>query len=411
MRVTAASFGAVREAIVKGRSALHISVFTIGRFHHFNLARQILKRGHGLKLFTSNPLSRVDADLRPFARTRPVYRIPFAVGGRLGFSSRLYWLDEILLKDLAMWLTRSLDMGWTDIFHAMDGAGPKAGRFVKSQGKVWICDRPCTHILTQKEILVEEHKHWGIPPPQFSTDRLERCVAEYEEAHAVTVPTQFAKRTFVKHGVASERVFVCPYGVDLSEFRPAAKRDDVFRAIFVGQVTVRKGIGYLLEAIEPLVRHQRVELWIVGEIDPRMRPLLDRYKGVFAYKGVSPRQDLWQLYSQASVLVLPSVEEGLALVQAQAMACGVPVISTTNTGAEDLFTDGVEGFIVPIREPAAIREKLERMIDNNELRDKMAAAALERVKSLGGWDRYGECVEAVYKKVAGSHGIAIRDEG
>jgi len=389
---------------------LHISVFTIGRFHHFNLARQILQRGHRLKLFTSNPLSRVDADLRPFARTRPIYRIPFAVGGRLGFGSQLYWLDEILLKDLAMWLVRSLDTGWTDIFHAMDGTGPKAGRFVKEQGKVWICDRPCTHILTQKEILVEEHKHWGIPPPQFSIDRLERCVAEYEEAHAVTVPTQFAKRTFVKHGIASERVFVCPYGVDLSEFRPAAKRDDVFRVIYVGQITVRKGIGYLLEAIEPLVRRHRVELWIVGEMDPRMRPLLDSYKGMFVYKGVSPRQDLWQLYSQASVLVLPSVEEGLALVQAQAMACGVPVISTTNTGAEDLFTDGVEGFIVPIRDPEAIREKLEWMIESRELRDKMAAAALERVKSLGGWDRYGECVEAVYKKIASSHGIEMRED-
>jgi glycosyltransferase involved in cell wall biosynthesis len=115
------------------------------------------------------------------------------------------------------------------------------------------------------------------------------------------------------------------------------------------------------------------------------------------------------LYSQASVLVLASVEEGLALVQAQAMACGVPIVATTNTGAEDLFIDGAEGFIVPIRDPEAIREKLEWMLDNPELRDQMAAAAIERVKSLGGWDKYGECVESVYKVLTSRHGVKVHE--
>jgi glycosyltransferase involved in cell wall biosynthesis len=256
---------------------------------------------------------------------------------------------------------------------------------------------------------VDEHNYWQAPPPKFSPDRLERCVAEYEEAHAITVPSQFARRSFLHHGIPAERVFVCPYGVDLSEFRPGAKSDDTFRVICVGQITVRKGIGHLLRAVEPLVRKHRIEVWLVGEIDPAVQRLLDRFRGTFEYKGVSPRKDLWRLYSQASVLVLASVEEGLALVQAQAMACGVPVIATANTGAEDLFTDGVEGFIVPARSPEAIREKLEWMIDNRMLRDQMAAAALERVKSLGGWDRYGTCVETVYRELAIRHGVALRE--
>jgi glycosyltransferase involved in cell wall biosynthesis len=89
------------------------------------------------------------------------------------------------------------------------------------------------------------------------------------------------------------------------------------------------------------------------------------------------------------------------------MACGVPVIATTNTGAEDLFTDGIEGFIVPIRSPESIREKLQWMMDNRDLRDRMAGAALERVKSLGGWDRYGECVQSVYRELAVRKGIKL----
>jgi glycosyltransferase involved in cell wall biosynthesis len=386
---------------------MNVSVFTIGRFHHFNLSRQLLKRGHAVSLFTSNPRTRVDRDLWPYVQTRPRYRIPFAVGGRLGFSRQLYWLDEILLKDLARWTERSLNVEWTDIFHALDGSGPKAGRRVRKNGKLWICDRACTHLLTQKQILVDEYNDWNVPPPQFSTDRLERCVAEYEESHAVTVPSQFAKRSFLEHGFSEDRVLVCPYGVDLSEFHPGPKRDEIFRVIYVGQITIRKGIGHLLRAVEPLVRKHQIELWLVGEIDPRIQPLLKQYRGVFEYKGVSPRNTLWQLYSQASVLVLASVEEGLAYVQAQAMACGVPIIATTNTGAEDLFTDGVEGFIVPIRSPEAIREKLEWMMDNSELRDQMASAALERVNSLGGWDSYGERVESVYKQLADRHSIPL----
>ena len=388
---------------------MNVSLSSIGRFHHFDLARQLLRLGDRVSIFTSNPRSRVDADLRVIARTRPYLRIPYALMSRFGLGARSYWLEEALLRDLGSWMARSVDSEWTDVLHGLDGAGPEAGRLVKANGKLWICDRGSTHILKQKEILEEEHRYWHLPPPKFSADRLERCVAEYEEAHAVTVPSQFVRRSFLERGFDPERVFVCPYGVDLSEFRPAVKEDDVFRVIFVGTASLRKGIGYLLRAVEPLVKKRQCELWLVGGIEPATRGLLEQYSGTFEYKGICPRRDLWRLYSQASVMVLASVEEGLALVQAQAMACGVPVIATPNTGAEDLFTDGVEGIIVPIRSPEAIREKLEWMMANPGLRNQMAEAALVRVKSLGGWDRYGERVESVYREVAIRHHVQMRE--
>jgi alpha-maltose-1-phosphate synthase len=90
------------------------------------------------------------------------------------------------------------------------------------------------------------------------------------------------------------------------------------------------------------------------------------------------------------VLVLPSVEEGLGLVQSQAMATGCPVIASAATGAEDLFTDGVEGFIVPNRDPAALADRLQQLADDPILQKQMSAAALARVKLLGGWDHYGD---------------------
>jgi glycosyltransferase involved in cell wall biosynthesis len=78
------------------------------------------------------------------------------------------------------------------------------------------------------------------------------------------------------------------------------------------------------------------------------------------------------------------------MVMAQAMACGCPVISSTNTGGEDLFTDGVEGFVVPIRSPEAIAARLQQLADDPALQQRMSEAALARVRQIGGWHQYGE---------------------
>jgi glycosyltransferase involved in cell wall biosynthesis len=86
----------------------------------------------------------------------------------------------------------------------------------------------------------------------------------------------------------------------------------------------------------------------------------------------------------------------LALVQAQAMACGIPVIATTNTGAEDLFSDGVEGFIVPIRDVDAIAEKISHLLRRSNDREMMGQAARKRVAEIGGWDSYGQKVLSAY---------------
>src|SRR5260370_1977047 len=94
------------------------------------------------------------------------------------------------------------------------------------------------------------------------------------------------------------------------------------------------------------------------------------------------------MYSKGSVLALPYVEEGLGLVLAQSMACGVPNIASTNTGAEDLFADGKEGFIVPPRDSTAIRERIEWMLSHPLEREEMGRRAPFPGGSLGGWEGF-----------------------
>ena len=116
-----------------------------------------------------------------------------------------------------------------------------------------------------------------------------------------------------------------------------------------------------------------------------------------------PQQDLIERMSRSHVMMLPSVEEGLALVQAQAMACECPVIATEATGAEDLFTDGLEGFIVPDRDVDALAARLQQLADDAPLRLRMGAAARQRVQSIGGWDTYGARWEGLLYELTGKH--------
>jgi len=107
-------------------------------------------------------------------------------------------------------------------------------------------------------------------------------------------------------------------------------------------------------------------------------------------------------------MVLPSIEEGLALVQGQALACGCPVLSSTNTGGEDLFTDGIEGFIVPIRDPEALTARMQQLADDPALQSRMSEAALRRVRSLGGWSDYGDRWEALLKELVATESPVLQ---
>jgi glycosyltransferase involved in cell wall biosynthesis len=166
----------------------------------------------------------------------------------------------------------------------------------------------------------------------------------------------------------------------------------------VGNVGLRKGIPYLLEAFARL-KHPNKRLRVVGAMSREMPPVVERLpKDNVEILGILPQQQVAEMMSQSHLLVLPSVEEGLALVQGQALACGCPVLATTNTGGEDLFQDGVEGFIVPIRDVDALLHRMEQIADDPALQQRMRAAGLERVKHLGGWETYGDRWEALLQK-------------
>jgi len=372
---------------------LQVVVTSAGRFHGFDLARQVHRLGHLDRLYTGYPKWKVDGLPSSKVASFPYVVAPMMLLNKRGYArvgARLNWLAA---ESFDRWVARSLRP--CDVFHFLSSLGMRSQRVAHSMGAVTVCDRGSTHVLHQDAILADEFRRWGINYQAFDRRLVERELAEYEEADIILVPSSFVYKTFVDRGVPPAKIVRIPYGVDTQMFRPAPKEDDVFRVIYVGILSLRKGIPYLLEALAPL-KLPRFEIWLVGPVAEDVRPFLARYEGRYRMFGYVPRQDLYRYYSQASVFVLASIEEGLATVIAQAMACGLPIVATENTGADDLITDGVEGFIVPIRSVEAIREKVLFLYGQPEAAKAMGRAALQRVGQLGGWNKYGEAVIGCY---------------
>jgi len=305
-------------------------------------------------------------------------------------------MNWVAAETFDRWLTSRLEP--CHVFHFLSSFGMHAQREARRRyGAVTVCDRGSSHILHQDRILAEEFSKWRVAHRRFDRRIVERELGEYDEADVILVPSEFVYRTFLEHGVQASKLVKIPYGVDLRMFRPTPKIDDVFRVLYVGAISLRKGIPYLLEA----VAHSSppgVELWLVGSVEDDAPRFLAEYQGTYRWFGYTQRAELYRYYGQASVFVLASIQEGLATVLAQAMACGLPVIATANTGAEDVITDGVEGFIVPIRDPVAIREKLVYLYEHPEVRRAMSEAALRRVRLMSGWNNYGQAVVDCYHR-------------
>jgi glycosyltransferase involved in cell wall biosynthesis len=225
----------------------------------------------------------------------------------------------------------------------------------------------------------------------------------YAVADAITVPSSFAARSFIEEGVPAEKIWTIPYGVRLEKFvRKGEPPKDRFEVLFAGSVGLRKGFPYLLEAFAK-VRHTAKRLRVAGALHPDLQTVLGRrlpQENVEMLGAVS-QERMAELMSTSHVMVLPSIEEGLALVQGQALACGCPVLASTNTGGEDLFSDGVEGFIVPVRDVEALRDRMQQLADDPALQQRMSEAALARVRSIGGWAEYGDQWESLLKELTG----------
>jgi glycosyltransferase involved in cell wall biosynthesis len=211
--------------------------------------------------------------------------------------------------------------------------------------------------------------------------------AEIELADHILVGSNFACESFIAEGVPAQKLTVIPYGADTALFEPPEQKvhdRNGLRLLFVGQIGQRKGISYLLEAARRTAA-QGDSLTLVGQIQGSGRALVP-YRDGFRHVPHVPRVELREIYRQADVFVFPTLVEGMGIVVLEAMASGLPVITTPN-GPGDIVRDGVDGFLVPPRDVDAIVERLERLRADPQLRQEMARNARIRAQEFT-WDAY-----------------------
>jgi glycosyltransferase involved in cell wall biosynthesis len=237
------------------------------------------------------------------------------------------------------------------------GYAVEAFRNVRSNGGVTLLDAGNSHFKNYWTIVSEEHQRWGESVLPFPRKWYERGLQSIELTDWVFSPSSYVKKSYLAQGFPEERILHLPYPVNLRQFSPqgdTAPQKGPIRVICTGGVSLRKGFPYLLEAVRILGKNHEVELLLTEGVHGSMTKIMAGYHDLKIHWAPRLGHDqLGARLKSAHVFVLLSIEEGLARTALEAMACGLQVVLTPNTGASDFVKDGINGDIVPFADPEA----------------------------------------------------------
>ena len=369
---------------------MRVAVSVHGRFHGFDLARELNAQRVLVGLLTTYPayLVRRHVGKLDNLATAPTLELRRRLCQRFGGACGD--VDGGISAAFGAFSARHLPA--CDVLVGWSSATLEAIPIARNRGARVVIERGSSHILHQTNVLSELYARHGRVFGGTSARVIDRELAEYEASDLIAVPSTYAAKTFTAHGVAAEKILVNPYGVDLEVFSPSITTEKARpQILFVGQVGLRKGIPELLQAFSGL--NSNAGLCLVGPLEAGLAQ--PAQKGV-DFRGSVPRAALPDYYQRSDVFCLPSWEEGFPLVLLQAMASGLPVVATDETGVADIVTPGVEGEIVPAGDVPALREALDGILSDPIRAKEMGAAARCRVQNGFGWKSYGVRARSAY---------------
>lgn len=363
------------------RKKIKVNVLTEGRFHMLDLARELDAQGFDVELYSFVPQKRAEKFGLP-AKCCKSFFLPLAP--ILAFNRKLFKKNRriLQLRILAQDLLVTFFMRKCDILISLTGSYVKAVEKAKKQGTIVIMERGSKHILEQKrimEVLYRNKKEEAIP--QFN---VKRELRGYELADYISIASQHVKDSFLKYKFPEEKLFVNPYGTDLSIFEPKTNIKKEYDVIMVGGWSLRKGCDLLTEAL----KNTNLKFLHVGAIVDMPFPQLPNFTHVDSVN----QWELPDYYNKAKIFALVSREEGFGMVQGQAIACGLPLVSTKDSGGKDIAEiTGSHKWVVVIPETTVeeIRKGIQKAL---ELYNKIPANGeiLGPGKENLSWKAYGK---------------------
>lgn len=289
------------------------------------------------------------------------------------------------------------------VVHAYEGCALEVLGGARRAGIRTVLDVPSRHEDFVR-VNEEEAERWGLSAPELPAGVQRRVDAERAGADVLLVPSEETRDALTGAGVEPDRVVLLPFGADPDAFRPCPRGSGGFRAIYVGHVNLRKGIGYLLEAWSRLAPRD-AELLLVGNADAAGRALLEcRPAGCRVVPNV-PHRELPGLLASADAFVFPSLVEGSPLVVYEAMAAGLPVVTTD--GARAVVRHGVDGIVVPPRNVEAIVDAVAFLHRNVEARLRMGREARLRIEEGFTWRHYRARLVTIYRHLLEGGGTPV----
>lgn len=274
--------------------------------------------------------------------------------------------------------------------YVFNSAGLELLEHARSRGLKTVMEQTIAPTAIELEILAREtaaHPDWepAASRNDLARELAQRECAEWENSDIILCGSEFVRDGIASCGGPAHRCRVVPYGVGIPASVPRRKSGaGALRVLTVGALGLRKGTPYVLEAAQALGPKARFRLAGHIGITPGARDRLAIHAEIL---GPAPRAEIPKLYAEADVFLLPSLCEGSATVTYEALAAGLPVITTPNAGS--VVRDGIDGFIVPVSDSGAIAEKLELLAADRDLLERMSAQALERslLYTLEGYSR------------------------
>ncbi len=266
------------------------------------------------------------------------------------FRFRLHpWFDH--------WVRGQLRPG--DHLIATYGTANASFKHVRANGGKTFVDAGNSHPENFLTILSEEARRWNSPYPPVARHHYERSLAMMADVDYVLSASNFVAKSYLERGFKPEQILPHSRAIDLSAFKPATgarPKNRPLTLITTGTLCLRKGSPYLFEAFRLVQKKLPGTRFVLRNIlSNDFKQLLPRYRDLpVTWLETMPHAQLAAHLREADIFILPSLEDGLALTVVEALACGLPVITTLNTGASDLIVPGRNGEIVPIRDPGAI---------------------------------------------------------
>jgi glycosyltransferase involved in cell wall biosynthesis len=340
------------------------------------------------------------SEIRPFTKSYPAREIVRLLLSRMGFphwiSHETGWasVDQIF-RALDRELSKKIARGKMRAVYCYEDGALASFQEAKKRGLKCLYDYPVAHWRKVRSIMEEEgqlHPEWVATMPGFkdSQKKLDRKDEELRLADRIFVASEFSRSTLESYPFPLAPIIVNPYGAPAPNlaYVKAPRRANssaTLKILFVGGLHQMKGISYLLQAKKLIGKS--VTLTLIGALLTKGCAPLNEALSSNLWISTMPQNKILEQMRAHDVFVFPSLSEGFGMVVTEALSQGLPVITTPNTCGPDVISEGVDGFIVPIRNPEAIAEKIEILNLNRDRLATMSLAAEAKARQLT-WASY-----------------------